>query len=151
VGVALPIVQAPLTDAPFVHTLRVAWGDCDAAFIAYTGRIPDFALQAIDVWWTHHIGLDWFRLSVDHGISTPFVHLEVDFRSPVTPRHPLQCAVDLVKLGNSSVTFAVRGLQDTRLCFESRFVCVFVETKTLSKIPIPPEIRTAVAHLVRAD
>ena len=147
----LPIVRARRSDDPFVHVIRVSWADCDPALIAYTGHIPGFALEAIDVWWEHHVGIDWYRLNVDHGLSTPFVHLDIDFRSPVTPRHPLQCTVDLVKLGNSSVTFAVGGVQDERLCFESRFVCVFVETRTLAKMPIPSEIRAAVAHRERPN
>lgn len=33
---------------PFVWQRRVGFGDCDPAQIAYTGRIPDFALEAID-------------------------------------------------------------------------------------------------------
>lgn len=129
--------------------MRVTWADCDPAFIAYTGRIPTFALDAIDAWWSHHIGIDWFRLHVDHGFSTPFVHLDFDFRAPVTPRHPLDCNVDLMKLGTSSVTFAVRGMQDGRTCFESRLVCAFVQTETMKTISIPPEIRDAIAHRVR--
>ena len=146
---ALPIAPPPPSEGPFVHVVRVTWGDCDPALIAYTGRIPGYALEAIDAWWTHHIGLDWYRLNVDHGVSTPFVHLDVDFRATITPRHPLDCVVDLLKLGTGSVTFSVRGLQDGRLCFESRFVCTFVETRTFRKIPIPPEIRVAVQHRVR--
>ena len=34
----------------FVHEIRVGWGDCDPAKIAYTGRLPAFALEAIDAW-----------------------------------------------------------------------------------------------------
>jgi hypothetical protein len=32
----------------FTHAIRVGWADCDPARIAYTGRIPYFALEAID-------------------------------------------------------------------------------------------------------
>ena len=38
------------------HVIRVTWGDCDPARIAYTGRLPVFALEAIDagVWGRAH-------------------------------------------------------------------------------------------------
>ena len=72
----------------FIHEIRVGWGDCDPARIAYTGRLPAFALEAIDAWWEHQLGGDgWYQMELDRGTGTPFVHMSIDFRSPVTPRH----------------------------------------------------------------
>lgn len=126
---------------PFVHQITVRWADCDPAKIAYTGRIPQFALEAIDCWWEQCIGLDWFKMNVDRDIGTPFVHLSVDFRSPVTPREKLDCAVSLIKLGESSVRFKVIGSQAGRLCFEGEFVEVFVAAQAHKKIEIPADFR----------
>ncbi|PHP67668.1 thioesterase [Zhengella mangrovi] len=132
----------------FTHEIRVGWADCDPAQIAYTGRIPYFALEAIDAWWDAKVGDDWFRMNIDKGYGTPFVHLSVDFRSPVTPRHRLQCQVRLMRLGDSSIRFSVEGYQDGTLCFEGQFVEVFVDAKThLTKIKAPDFVREKVAHL----
>ena len=87
----------------FIHTRQVTWGDCDPAQIAYTGRIPNFGLEAIDAWWLHHTGFDWFRFQVERDFGTPFVHLDVDFRSPITPRHPLRSEVRLMHVGTTSL------------------------------------------------
>jgi 4-hydroxybenzoyl-CoA thioesterase len=135
---------------PFIHRIRVGWADCDPARIAYTGRIPCFALEAIDAWWEHRIGQDWFGLNVDSNLGTPFVHLDVDFRSPVTPRAPLECHVHLVKLGEKSIGFRVRGFQDGTLCFEGSFTSVFVIADNFEPIPIPDHIRGVIAPLVVA-
>ena len=35
------------------------------------------------------------------AVGTPFVHMKMDFRSPVTPRHMLDCDVRLKRLGTS--------------------------------------------------
>lgn len=142
-----PYVQnAPV---PFVHAIAVRWADCDPALIAYTGRIPCFALEAIEAWWERHIGYDWYRLNLDRNIGTPFVHLSVDFKSPVTPRTVLNCAVRLVGLGESSVKFWVEGDQNGVRCFEGTFVSVFVEAKSFKKMPSPADIRELIApHLV---
>src|SRR5271166_435143 len=67
--------------APFVHRIRVRWGDCDPAKIAYTGNIPAWALEAIESWWEHHAGVDWYRINLDRNVGTPFVHMKMDFRS----------------------------------------------------------------------
>ena len=50
---------------PFVYKIRVGWADCDPAFIAYTAKIPGFALEAIDAWWEQKIGYGWFQLNID--------------------------------------------------------------------------------------
>lgn len=132
----------------FTYTRRVRWGDCDPARIAYTGRLPEFALEAIDEWWRVQIGMDWFQGNVDRNVGTPFVHLSLDFRSPVTPRHPLDCEVRLLRVGETSVRFSVRGSQDGTLCFEGEFVEVFVEADAHRKIAAPDAIRAKLEALV---
>jgi acyl-CoA thioesterase FadM len=129
---------------PFVHRIQVRWGDCDPANIAYTGRIPGWALEAIEAWWEHHTGLDWYRINLDRKIGTPFVHMSMDFRSPVTPRHPLECEVTLKKLGNRSVTHAVRAFQAGMLCFEGEFVAVFVEGTLMKPRALPDDLLAAI-------
>ncbi|MFK7751046.1 MAG: acyl-CoA thioesterase [Sedimentitalea sp.] len=137
---------------PFVHEMRVTWGDCDPARIAYTGRLPEFALQAINAWWEHHLDGDgWYQLELDRKVGTPFVHLSLDFRSPVTPRHRLMCHVWPTRLGNSSITFRVEAYQNDVLCFEGTFVCVFTvadATKLTTRTP-PSDIRAVVEPLIR--
>ncbi|APX16230.1 thioesterase-like protein [Phaeobacter inhibens] len=136
----------------FIHEIRVGWGDCDPARIAYTGHLPGFALQAIDAWWEHQLDGDgWYQMELDRGTGTPFVHMSIDFRSPVTPRHRLACSVWPVALGQKSVTFRVEAAQDGTLCFEGKFVCVFIEPSDFSAKPAPADYRAVIEPLLRAD
>ncbi|WP_157223369.1 acyl-CoA thioesterase [Rhodovulum sp. PH10] len=116
----------PAGAAPFVHRVTVGWGDCDPAEIAYTPRIPAWALEALEAFWTQRIGVSWYALHAERGLQTPFAHLAFDFRAPVTPRLPLDCEVVPTRLGEHSITYRVRGRQDGRLCFEGELVSVFV-------------------------
>lgn len=128
----------------FVWRRRIGFGDYDPARIAYTGRIPEFALEAIDAFWESLLdGDNWFRMNVDQGIGTPFVHMKFDFTAPITPRTDLQCHVKPVSLGNSSVTFSVIGTQNGTECFSAEFVSVFVSAPGFGKIPVPDRIRAA--------
>lgn len=137
---------------PYLHEIRVSWGDCDPARIAYTGRLPAFALEAINGWWEHVLGGDgWFQMELDRGIGTPFVNLSMDFRRPVTPRHRLICAVQPVRLGGTSITFRVTGRQDGEVCFEGQFTCVFIEAGAFRKAAPPPEIRALVSEWLPRD
>ncbi|MCL4676045.1 MAG: acyl-CoA thioesterase [Pararhodobacter sp.] len=133
---------------PYQHEIRVAWGDCDPARIAYTARIPWFALDAIDAWWERHLGGGWFHMEIDRGFGTPFVHMSLDFRSPITPRHRLICEVAPISLGESSIRFRVIGRQDGVLCFEGEFVCVFVVSESFRKRPAPDDVRALVEPLL---
>ena len=143
-------MAAPISSGDeFSHDITVRWSDCDPARIAYTGRIPYFALEAIDAWWLQTIGADWFRQNVDHGIGTPFVHLSMDFRHPITPRHVLTCTVKLLRLGESSIRFSVTGYQDSRLCFEGEFVEVFVDASSMTKRGIPEQFRGRLSDQLR--
>lgn len=133
------------------HTREVAFGDCDPAGIVYTGKIVDFALEAIDAFWRERLnGTGWFQMNVDLGIGTPFVHLELDFAGPITPRAPLETRVRFARMGDSSVTFEVKGVQQGRACFAGRFVCVFVEKATMRKISVPDWVAGHVKGLVQA-
>ena len=135
----------------FEHKLRVGWGDCDPACIAYTGRLPNFALEAIDAWWGDTIGANWFQMEMDRGSGAPFVSLSMDFRSPVTPRHTLICKVAPTKISKTSVTLRVEGWQDDVLCFEGSFTEIFIVPGKLKSVRPPEEIRALIsARLIPA-
>ena len=134
----------------FRHEIRVTWGDCDPARIAYTARLPWFALDAINAWWEAHLGGDgWYQLELDRNIGTPFVRLEMDFRQPVTPRHRLICSVWPCRLGTKSVSFRVEGHQNDHLCFEGTFTSVFTVADQFKSQPAPPELRDIITPLLR--
>ena len=129
----------------FAHEIRVTWGDCDPARIVYTGRLPWFALDAINAWWEARLGGDgWFQMELDRNVGTPFVRLEMDFQRPVTPRHRLICHVWPVRLGETSITFRVDGSQDGHLCFSTRTVSVFITADKFEKQRPPSDIRALV-------
>lgn len=129
----------------YEHEIRVTWADCDPAKIAYTGRIPYWALESINGFWEDLLDGDgWYQMELDRNFGTPFVHLSIDFRAPVTPRHRLICRVVPERLGETSITFRVEGRQDGTLCFEGTFVNVFTQADEFRKAPPPAEVREKV-------
>lgn len=136
---------------PFYHEIRVGWGDCDPAKIAYTGRLPWFALDAIQAWLEAHLGGAWYHLELDRNIGMPFVKLGMEFHSPVTPRHRLICEVFPVRLGEKSVTFRVIGRQDGVLCFDGDFTSAFVQPDVFKSFRPPEDVRAAILEHLRPD
>ena len=129
---------------PFVHARRIRWGESDPARIVYTARFLDFAMDAIEAFFTDRLGASFYEFNLDHGVGTPFVHVALDFRSPLTPRDTLETEVRLAKLGGSSLTFAVFGRAAGRLCYQGRLVCAFVDVTgpQMRPVPVPPRFRS---------
>lgn len=121
----------------FVHRRRISWGETDAARIAYTARFLDFAMEAIEAWFHDRLGQSFYEFNVDECIGTPFVRVELDFRSPLTPRDVLETEVLLLRLGRSSLHIGVTGRVGQRLAYEGRLVCAFVDVGSSKMRPIP--------------
>ena len=134
-----------------MYRRQVRWADSDPAMIAYTGRLPEMCLEAIEAWCRERLGHGWYEMNRDLGVGTPFVHLSVDFRGPVTPRDELALTVLLHRTGGSSlhlgVVAAPFGVPE-RVCFEGRFVCAFVKAGVMKAIPIPEIFQDALAREV---
>ena len=136
----------------FEFSVNVTWGDCDPARIAYTGRLPAFALAAINGWWEAHLDGDgWYQMELDRNVGTPFVALSMSFSRPVTPRHTLMCEVFPSRLGDKSITFTVRGRQDGALCFEGSFTCVFTVADRFESQSCPDDFRAMIEPLLRSE
>lgn len=136
---------------PFIHEIRVTWGDCDPAKIVYTGKLPAMALDAINAWWEAHLGHGLFQMELDDNLGTPFVQLQMNFERPVTPRHRLLGQVWPVKLGNTSITFRVDGFQDGKKCFSFRSVSVFIIADAFKKSSPSQDIRELITPLIGPD
>jgi len=142
--------KSGLSVLDFEDVVRVGWGDCDHESVAYTARIPAWAIASIDDWWEAHFDRDgWYQLELDRNVGTPFVNLSMDFRAPITPRHRLRCKVWPTKLGTKSITFRVEGYQSGTLCFESAFTCVFTIADVFESQPAPQDIRAVIEPLLR--
>jgi 4-hydroxybenzoyl-CoA thioesterase len=100
-------------------------------------------MEAVEGWFRERLGLGWYEMNVDHGIGTPFVHVRLDFRSPLTPRDNLASTVRQVRLGGSSLRFAVAGRVGERLAYEAELVCAFVDTAAMKPIRAPERFRPA--------
>lgn len=119
-----------------VNKRTVAFGDCDPAGILYTPRALDYCLEAIDEFWKSILeGRGWYEMNLDLDRGTPFVNVNIDLRSPITARHPLQVRLKLKKVGTSSVTFAISAFQRDCLCFEASLTSVVVIKSEMNKVP----------------
>jgi acyl-CoA thioesterase FadM len=130
---------------PFVHKIRVRWADIDTARIAYSGRFPVFALEAIEAWFENTLGIIWGVNTPEQGRGNPFVHLEMDILSVLTARDTVYVAVWVERIGKSSLSFYVEGhVPPDRKSFTGRFTCVFVRSPARTPIAISDQQRALI-------
>ena len=132
-----------MTWCPFAHRIAVTWGDMDSAAIAYTGRFSYWVLEAIEMFMGDRIGANWYAMNADHGIGTPFVNMNLTFRSPVTPREALLIEVLVKRAGDSAVTCLLvgRGDQTGEHRFDAEATFVFADCGTMKAIQTPEAYR----------
>jgi len=128
------------------------WGDTDSARIVYTGRFLDFAVEAIDAWFTYTFDCGWYDLNQERGMGTPFRNASLDFQAPLTPRDVLETEVHVTKVGRTSIAFLIEGYgmsreQGRRLCFTGDLLVVFVKHDTMCATEIPEDFRDKLTGL----
>lgn len=127
---------------PYVQKRTPKWSETDSAQIVYTARFVDYAMDAIEGWFRDVLGVDWFLMNTELDMGTPFVKIEMEFKSPLTPHDELEVRVLIDRLGSSSFTFDVVGTRNgIQTSFESTFVCSLVKKSTMKSINIPGDLR----------
>jgi acyl-CoA thioester hydrolase len=87
----------------------------------------------------------WQPLATGGKLSWPRVSAQCDYRGPVTFEQLLRIELQVVRLGEKSVTYGCRFKQQDRLVAEGRVtaVCCFIQPGELPQsVAIPESIRT---------
>lgn len=137
--------------APFVQQRMVRFGDTDAAKIVYTVKFFDFAMDALDAWFSAVLEHDWYALNTEHGVSCPFVQCGLDFKAPLRPGQQVAIEILVTRRGRSSLQFLVRGFRpDGVLAFTGQWTCVFVDPASMKSVPIPAVFAQRISAYIEA-
>ncbi|HYH19737.1 MAG TPA: acyl-CoA thioesterase [Azospirillum sp.] len=136
--------------APYVHDRKVRFGHSDAARIAYTIRLFDYAMEAIEGWFEEVLGNGWYHLNTECHVGSPFVHGDLDIQAPLKPGDRVAVTVLVEETGRSTVRFRVSGVRgDGVPSFSGAWVCSFIDTGTMRSIPIPEPLARRIAEYRR--
>ena len=78
---------------PYVQKRIPKWSETDSAQIVYTARFVDYAMDSIEGWFRDVLGVDWFLMNTELDMGTPFVKIQMEFKSPLTPHDELEVRV----------------------------------------------------------
>jgi acyl-CoA thioester hydrolase len=125
----------------FSLLLRVRYAECDAQQVVFNARYADYVDVAITEYMRCKIG--GFQTLLEQGLDNQVVNLNMDFRSSACFDDILEVQVDLLKLGNSSYSFAVNMYQfnSKKLVIEAQITYVLVDSKHYQKTPLSQQFK----------
>ena len=138
----------------FVLPLRVRFGDCDPAGIAYFPRIFDWFHQAMESWFDEGLRAPYSEVLGRRGLGLPAVHSEADFRAPCRMGDGIDVHLVVERLGDRSLTLGYRitGRDDpSDLRATGRTVVAVIDRATHEAIPVPDDLRDRIAAWIRGD
>ena len=133
-----------------VYERPVRFEEVDAAQIVFFPRFLSYCHEAMEGLFDGVEG-GYVRLVRDRKIGVPAVHVECDFTSPLRYGDVARIEVTVEKIGRTSVSFryALSRVSDGAAVASILHVCAVCDLTTLKAIPIPGDVRSALAnHLV---
>lgn len=132
----------PGQEGPFRISERARWSDVDAAGIVCYGAYLRF-FELAETEFFRSIGMPATRLRDEFGIWLVRRRVECDFYQPVLLDEELEVSVLVERVGRTSITLgflARKSLEGTHAA-ESRYALVAVDSRELTPIALPSELR----------
>lgn len=127
-----------------VHDRVVRFEDIDAAGIVFFARFLNYAHDAMERFFDEVPG-GYAGLIVDRKVGFPAVHVTSDFTSPLRYGDVARIEGTVTKLGTTAChfDFVVRRAKDAVLVAKMKHVHVCSDLTTVTKLPIPADVRAA--------
>ena len=126
----------------FETRFRIRFHDADAAGILFHGNILHLAHNAFEEF-LDHVGISWRDYFQNEKYAAPIRKAEIDFYKPLAVGESYSIKVSVAHVGNTSFSIHYRFLDEGRVAAEVKTIHVFVDPKTVTKLPIPKHIRSA--------
>lgn len=127
---------------PFVHRLRVRYGECDSQGIVFNAHYIAYFDVALTELWRATLA-EGYKGMVANGVDMVVAEARARFLAPAYFDDEIGIGVEVVHLGTTSLVTAMRVKRGDELLVEGEMRHVFVETRTHEKTAIPADVRAA--------
>jgi acyl-CoA thioester hydrolase len=125
------------------HRLRVRYGECDPQGVVFNAHYFAYFDVALTELWREAAG--GYDAMMEDGIDLQVVEATARYKAPARFDDELDLTIEVTKLGTTSMVTSLRVERDGTLIVEGELAHVFIDMKTLTKIPIPERLRAALA------
>jgi acyl-CoA thioester hydrolase len=133
-------------DAPFVHELRVRYGECDPQGIVFNANYLLYYDVAFTELWRDAVG-PWALMN-ERGIDLVVAEASLRFLAPARFDDVLALSIAVERLGASSLATAWRVRRGGDLLVEGGMRHVCVDASTWTKTELPDWLRAGLEPLV---
>src|SRR4051794_4117325 len=125
--------------APFVHELRVRYGECDPQAIVFNANYLAYFDVCFTELWRAAVG-PWQEM-VDRGFDAVVAEANLRFRAPARFDDVIALEARVARIGNTSITTEIDVVRDGEVLVEGRLRHVVVETATWGPTAVPDWVR----------
>jgi acyl-CoA thioester hydrolase len=126
--------------APFVHTLRVRYGECDAQALVFNANYLLYYDVAFTELWREAVG-PWMEM-VERGVDVVVAEARLSFRAPARFDDEIDLRLTLVRLGTTSLATQLEIVRADELLVEGTLRHVCVDAHTWRKTELPDWMRS---------
>jgi acyl-CoA thioester hydrolase len=135
--------------SPFVHELRVRYGECDPQQIVFNANYFLYFDVAFTELWREAIG-PWQDM-VERGVDAVVAEANARFRAPARFDDVLSLRAQVTRLGTTSITTRIDVVRDDELLVEGRLQHVCVDARTWKKTDMPDWVRSGLRRFATSD
>jgi acyl-CoA thioester hydrolase len=129
---------------PFVHELRVRFGECDLQGVVFNANYLLYFDVGITELWRAAV-CPWQEMA-ERGVDAVVAEANLRFRGPARYDDVLRLELSVAKLDETSVTTGIDVRRDGELLVEGRLRHVIVDAKTLKRTQMPDWIREGLSR-----
>jgi acyl-CoA thioester hydrolase len=134
---------------PFVHELRVRYGECDPQGIVFNANYLLYFDVAFTELWRAAVG-PWQEM-VERGIDAVVAEARLRFQAPARFDDELRLQAYVRRLGTTSITTQIDVLRAGSLLVEGELRHVCVSTESWAKTDLPDWVRNGLAPFAAAS
>jgi acyl-CoA thioester hydrolase len=142
------VASSPLR-APFVHELRVRYGECDPQGIVFNANYLLYFDVAFTELWRAAVG-PWQEM-VERGVDAVVAEANLSFRAPARYDDELELRAEVTRLGRTAITTEIDVVREGELLVAGRLRHVCVATDTWSKTEVPDWVRSGLQRFATDD
>lgn len=134
---------------PFVHELRVRYGECDPQGIVFNANYLLYFDVAFTELWRAAVG-PWQEM-LEHGMDAVVAEANINFRAPARYDEEIQLHAQVLRLGSTAITTEIDVMRGADLLVRGTLRHVCVSTDTWTKTELPEWIRVGMLRFARPD
>jgi acyl-CoA thioester hydrolase len=135
--------------APFVHELRVRYGECDLQGVVFNANYLLYFDVGITELWRAAV-CPWQEM-VERGVDAVVADANLSFRAPARYDDVLRLELHVAHLDDTSVTTAIDVRRDGELLVQGRLRHVIVDGKTWKRTQMPDWIRDGLKQFATTE